>query len=146
MGSSKINTLIILGGNPAYNAPADSGFAENLKNVPSVIRLGYHFDETSKLASWHIPESHYLESWGDSISWDGTPGIIQPMIEPLYGTRSKLEMLLLLLNGNLENVKEGEKELTPAYAAVRQTWRQIIGPSDQQFRRLSHWVLARSIQ
>ncbi len=32
--------------------------------------------------------AHPLESWGDARAWDGTYGVVQPLIEPLYGGRS----------------------------------------------------------
>ena len=69
----EVETLIILGGNPAYNAPADLGFADRMKQVATTIRLGLHVDETSRLATWHLPAAHHLEAWGDARAGDGTP-------------------------------------------------------------------------
>ncbi len=88
-----VRTLLILGGNPAYDAPADLGFAELLGRVPVSIRLGLHEDETSAHCSWHLPRAHALESWGDGRAWDGTVTLRQPLIEPLYGGRSEIEVL-----------------------------------------------------
>jgi MoCo/4Fe-4S cofactor protein with predicted Tat translocation signal len=93
-----IQTVVILGGNPAYNAPADSGFAEALKQAPQVVRLGYHQDETSLLAGVTIPEAHYLESWGDARTADGTIVPIQPMIQPLFGGLTDCEVLARILS------------------------------------------------
>ena len=67
----EVETLIILGGNPVYTAPADLGLADRIKQVATTIRLGLHADETSALASWHLPAAHYLESWGDARAGDG---------------------------------------------------------------------------
>lgn len=96
MRDGSVSTLFIFGGNPAYNAPADLNFAELLGNVKDVVRLGMFEDETSKLSRWHLPEAHYLESWGDARTFDGTYSAIQPMILPLWGGISELEVLAML--------------------------------------------------
>ncbi len=88
-----VKTLIVLGGNPAYNAPADLDFGALLKSVPDVIRFGYYPDETSALAGTHIGATHYLESWGDARTVDGTIVPIQPMILPLFNGISEVELL-----------------------------------------------------
>ncbi|MDI1249081.1 MAG: TAT-variant-translocated molybdopterin oxidoreductase [Lacunisphaera sp.] len=88
-----VKTLVVLGGNPAYNAPADLDFGALLKSVPTVIRHGYYADETSALAGVHIAGTHYLESWGDARTVDGTIVPIQPMIMPLFNGMSEVELL-----------------------------------------------------
>jgi MoCo/4Fe-4S cofactor protein with predicted Tat translocation signal len=93
MNSGQVETLIILGGNPVYNAPVDLNFGESLKKVALRVHLSAHRDETSELCHWHIPEAHYLESWGDTRAHDGTATIIQPLIAPLYGGRTAHELL-----------------------------------------------------
>ena len=94
--SGSVTTLLVLGGNPAYDAPADLGFKDLLSKVPFSARLGQYEDETSALCHWHIPEAHELESWGDARAYDGTVSVIQPLIAPLYGGKSALELLGLL--------------------------------------------------
>jgi len=98
MRAGKVDILIILGGNPAYDAPADLGFADALKNTKIPIRVhhGLYQNETAELCQWHVNEAHYLESWGDSRAYDGTASIVQPLIAPLYGSRSAYEMASLL--------------------------------------------------
>jgi molybdopterin-containing oxidoreductase family iron-sulfur binding subunit len=91
--AGSVKTLVVLGGNPAYNAPADLDFAALLKSVPTVIRHGYYSDETSALAGVHIASTHYLESWGDARTVDGTIVPIQPMIMPLFNGMSEVELL-----------------------------------------------------
>ena len=88
----------MLGGNPAYDAPADLKFAELLRSakVPLKIHLGSHQDETAGLCQWHVPEAHALESWGDVRGFDGTATIQQPLIAPLYGGKSAIELLSVL--------------------------------------------------
>ncbi len=98
MRAGKVDVLIILGGNPVYDAPADFGFADALKNtnIPIRIHLGLHNNETAELCQWHVNEAHYLESWGDTRAYDGTVSIVQPLIAPLYGGKSAYEMISLL--------------------------------------------------
>ena len=91
MESGTVDMLVILGGNPAYNAPP--AFENALGKVKLSIRLGLYEDETSSLCTWHIPESHYLEAWSDARAFDGTITIRQPLIAPLYNTRSQHELL-----------------------------------------------------
>jgi MoCo/4Fe-4S cofactor protein with predicted Tat translocation signal len=91
-----VELLVIIGGNPVYNSPADLKIDQNrLDKNKNLIRvhLSPYKDETSDLCHWHIPETHYLESWGDARSYDGTVSIIQPLIEPLYDGKTALELL-----------------------------------------------------
>src|SRR5215472_4152039 len=102
MKSGKVELLVILGGNPVYDAPADFGFYDALKNsnIPLCIHLGLHNDETAELCHWHINEAHYLEAWGDTRAYDGTVSLVQPLIAPLYGGKSALELLSLFAGQN----------------------------------------------
>ena len=98
MRAGKIDMLIIMGGNPAYDAPADLGFADALQNtkIPLRVHLGLYQDETAELCHWHINEAHYLEAWGDARAYDGTVSIVQPLIAPLYNGKSACELSALL--------------------------------------------------
>ncbi|MFZ0796356.1 MAG: TAT-variant-translocated molybdopterin oxidoreductase, partial [Terriglobales bacterium] len=98
MRAGKVDLLLILGGNPAYDAPAELEFDAALKSntVNLKVFLGSHRNETADLCQWHVPEAHYLESWSDARAYDGTVSIIQPLIEPLYGGRSAHEIIAIL--------------------------------------------------
>ena len=98
MRAGKVDLLIILGGNPAYDAPADFGFADALKNtkIPLRVHLGLYQNETAELCQWHINEAHYLEAWSDARAYDGSVSIMQPLIAPLYRGRSSHEIAALL--------------------------------------------------
>src|SRR2546430_3561429 len=96
-GKIGVKTLIILGGNPIYDAPADLNFAGKLADIETSIHLSEYDDETSKKCKWHVPRAHFLETWGDSRTWDGTITLAQPLIMPLYGGLSPAELLSLLL-------------------------------------------------
>ncbi len=98
INSGKVDLLIILGGNPAYDAPADLDFANVLKSdkVPLRVHLGLYDNETAELCHWHVNQSHELETWGDARAYDGTVSIIQPLIAPLYNGKSALEFVAFL--------------------------------------------------
>lgn len=94
--AGSVKTLLVLNGNPAYNAPADLDFGALLKSVPDVIRYGYNNDETSALSGTHLAATHYLESWGDARTADGTIVPVQPMIMPLFNGLMETELLARL--------------------------------------------------
>ncbi len=112
MNAGEVQSLIILGGNPVYNAPVDLQFADALSKVPLRVRLGLYDDETSQLCHWHIPETHYLESWSDARAFDGTITVIQPLIAPLYGGKSAHELIAALLG-----------QQCPGHDIVREYWK-----------------------
>lgn len=117
MRPGQVQTLFVLGGNPAYNAPADLDFASLLDQVPDSVRLGIFPDETSKLSKWHLPAAHYLESWGDGRAFDGTYTAVQPMILPLYGGLTESDILAPMAG----QPKAKGSEL------INETFRQIVG-------------------
>ena len=112
MAAGRVNTLLILGANPAYTAPADLDFAGAYGKVGLRIHVGLYQDETAALSHWHIPETHFLEAWSDVRAFDGTAAIIQPLIEPLYGGRSAHEILALF----------SDQPLPKGYDIVRTYW------------------------
>jgi MoCo/4Fe-4S cofactor protein with predicted Tat translocation signal len=94
--ANKVDTLIIIGGNPTYNTPVDLRLDLNrLNKVRLRAHLNLYNNETSEICHWHIPATHYLESWGDARSYDGTVTIVQPLIAPLYEGRTAHEVLAL---------------------------------------------------
>src|SRR6202043_2687296 len=99
MRAGKVDLLVILGANPVYDAPADFGFADAIKNsnIPLRLHLGLYNDETAELCHWHVSEAHYLESWGATRAYDGTVSIVQPLIAPLYDGKSTHELVGLLM-------------------------------------------------
>ena len=113
MRGGKVDILIILGGNPAYDAPADFGFADALKNtsIPLRVHLGLYQNETAELCQWHVNQAHYLEAWGDGRAYDGTVSIVQPLIAPLYEGKSACE-LVSMLSGHADT---GGHEIVQAY-------------------------------
>jgi MoCo/4Fe-4S cofactor protein with predicted Tat translocation signal len=128
--AGKVDLLIILGGNPAYDTPADLDFANVLKDgrVPLRVHLGLYQNETAELCQWHVNQSHELEAWGDARAYDGTVSVIQPLIAPLYGGKSAVEFIALL---------SGQADAT-GYDLVRAYWqKQHAGVDFEQFWRKS---------
>ncbi len=97
LNAGEVEMLVILGGNPAYNAPADANWAAAQAKARSVVRLGYYEDETfeatKRATDWHLPLAHFLESWGDALTSDGTLVPVQPLISPLFGAWTEIEVL-----------------------------------------------------
>jgi MoCo/4Fe-4S cofactor protein with predicted Tat translocation signal len=130
MNGGKVDLLIILGGNPSFDAPSDLNFADALKNgkIPLRVHHGLYQDETAELCQWHVNATHELEAWGDARAYDGTVSIIQPLIAPLYGAKSALEFVALL---------SGQPDAT-GYDLTRSYWqRQHSGADFEQFWRKS---------
>ena len=122
--SGAVHTLLILGGNPAYDAPAELELEKHIAAVPNSIHLSNYRNETSLACLWHAPRAHYLECWGDARAYDGTVSIQQPLIEPLFGGISSIE-LLAMLSGD---------EVRAGRALVQRTF----GGSEADFRRALH--------
>ena len=130
MKAGTVQTLVVLGGNPVFDAPADLEFASAMAKVPHSIALGHGVDETSSKAEWHVPLAHYLESWGDARAVGGTLSVVQPLILPLFGGRTAMEVLGLMV---------GDKD-RPGYDIVRDTWKPILGEAefDKKWNRVLH--------
>jgi MoCo/4Fe-4S cofactor protein with predicted Tat translocation signal len=120
INAGKVDLLIILGGNPAYDAPSDLQFADVLKSnkAPLRVHLGLYQNETAELCQWHINQAHELEAWGDARAYDGTVSIIQPLIAPLYSGKSAVELVALL---------SGQADAN-GYDLVRAFWSKYITP------------------
>jgi MoCo/4Fe-4S cofactor protein with predicted Tat translocation signal len=95
MNAGKVETLVVIGGNPVFNAPVDLDFAGALDKVKLRIQLSDYKNDTTDFMHWHIPEAHYLEAWSDARAYDGTASVIQPMILPLYEGKSAHELLAI---------------------------------------------------
>ena len=122
INAGKVDLLVILGGNPAYDAPSDLDFANVLKNgrIPLRVHLGLYQNETAELCQWHVNQAHELEAWGDARAYDGTANIIQPLMAPLYGGKSPLEFIALL---------SGQADAA-GYDLVRSYWQKQHASSD----------------
>ena len=96
MNAGKVDTLLMLEGNPVYSAPVDLDFGGALKKVALSAYVGLFSDETADLCHWYVPSAHYLESWSDVRGFDGTVSFVQPLIAPLYGGKTGHEVISAL--------------------------------------------------
>ncbi|HLY19494.1 MAG TPA: TAT-variant-translocated molybdopterin oxidoreductase, partial [Bryobacteraceae bacterium] len=129
LDAGAVDLLLILGGNPAFNAPVELGFRDRLKKAALRVHLSLQEDETSELCHWHLPMTHYLETWSDCRAHDGTVTIMQPLIAPLYAGKSAHEVLTML-TGQPERTSY---DIVKAYWAARHTgadfdawWRKAV--------------------
>ncbi|MBI4264375.1 MAG: TAT-variant-translocated molybdopterin oxidoreductase [Acidobacteria bacterium] len=121
MRAGTVELLLILGGNPVYTTPVDLDCASALQNVRMRAHLGLYEDETAALCHWHVPETHFLEAWGDVRSDNGTVTIVQPLIAPLYGGKSAHEVMSAI----------GEAGERSGYDLVRAFWAGQTGLSTE---------------
>jgi molybdopterin-containing oxidoreductase family iron-sulfur binding subunit len=132
--ANKVQTLFILGGNPRYNMLADLDWDSMQLGSRTVVRLGYYEDETawesakSSMSQWDLPAAHFLESWGDERTANGTLVPIQPLIEPLFDGLTELEVLAILAGA----------EKTKPYEIVRETFRLLGAPGENDWRKFLH--------
>jgi molybdopterin-containing oxidoreductase family iron-sulfur binding subunit len=130
MQNDEVDTLLMMGVNPVYDAPAGLDFEAAMGNVQNTIHCGLWRDETAQVSRWHVPRTHYLESWGDGRAYDGTLSVIQPLIRPLYeDAHSEIEVLNLLATG---------VDAT-GYDLVREQWRRRLPQNfEERWRQVLH--------
>ncbi len=130
MKGGKVDFLLVLGVNPVFDAPADLEFIKALDSVKGLtIHHGLYRDETGALCRWHLNSSHYLESWGDVRGHDGTVAIQQPLIAPIHGGRSPIDLFSTLLDlgtGGLEAVQETWKKHPGESADFEAWWQRVL--------------------
>ena len=112
----RVSALIVVAANPTYQAPGDIPFASIYAKVPLRVHAGSHVDETAALSNWHLPLPHQLEDWSDARAPDGTPTIVQPVVRPMYDSRSAHEIMAALTSDEGPTARE----------LVRQTWAQQL--------------------
>jgi MoCo/4Fe-4S cofactor protein with predicted Tat translocation signal len=134
INAGNVDTLIILGGNPAYDAPTDLKFADALgaiaKKGGTTLHLSLYDNETSHACQWHVNRAHYLESWGDSEAWDGTICLQQPMIRPLFNGFTPASLLAMLMGETVESIMgisaDVAKEVTLDQAVLYRAWSGLM--------------------
>ena len=114
MQRAAVDLLVILGGNPVYDAPTDLGFGQALQKVKFSVHHSLQANETSARCRWHVPATHFLESWSDIRAFDGTATIVQPLVEPLYDGISVHQLLDAFIR----------QPVRSAYELVKATWQK----------------------
>jgi len=128
--NGKINTLILSNINPVYSNSVDTDFTSAMEIAKNVIHYGFSESETSILCNWHLPGTHYLETWGDVRSFDNTLSVIQPMIAPLFKGKSQAEFFNTLMTA----------EFTSDYDLVSETWKSLLVSQgfEKQWQQVLH--------
>jgi MoCo/4Fe-4S cofactor protein with predicted Tat translocation signal len=141
--ADNVDMLLIIGCNPVYTAPPELRFAERMGRASADkllrVHLGLYQDETAQQCQWHIPEAHFLESWGDARSHDGTVSFIQPLIAPLHHGKTAAELLSHLASQGIQR-DEDTLDDRSSYSVVRTYWRRVFDnrlPAHQEVR--SEW-------
>jgi molybdopterin-containing oxidoreductase family iron-sulfur binding subunit len=120
LAARKVETLVVIGANPAYDSPGHLQLGNLIAAVPFSAHLGLYGDESAMRCRWRLPMSHPLESWSDLRAFEGTASIVQPLIRPLYDSRTAHELLAIMLG-----------ELSPSsHGIVMANWRARSGASD----------------
>lgn len=132
----RVSALVVLGANPVYQSPGDVPFAALYARVPLRVHAGLHVDETAALSNWHVPLSHALEDWSDARAPDGSATIIQPVVRPMYDSRSLHEVVAALTSD----------EAPPAQALVRQTWAAQLADANAWANALKVGFVAAPLQ
>jgi molybdopterin-containing oxidoreductase family iron-sulfur binding subunit len=127
LNGGEVSTLVCLGVNPAYDAPGDLDFARAMTKAANRITLAHDFNETIAASTWRLPMAHALESWGDLESIEGVHSPVQPMIAPLYGGKTDLEVLAMICGDELAKAE--------GYDIVRSTWKAREGFARGDFER-----------
>ena len=126
MNAGKVDLLLIVGGNPLYDAPADLKFAEAMDKVQLRVQHSVYQNETTDHVHWHINATHYLEQWGDVRTIDGTVTLIQPLIAPLYDGKSEYEFVEALIGSSTAT----------GYEIVRKYWQgKLTGDFEPAWRK-----------
>ena len=126
--AGRVKALLVLGGNPVYDAPRELELAELIRRAPFSLHLGLRDDETSAACAWHVPQAHFLEQWSDTRAFDGTASVVQPVVAPLYGGIAAHELLADLLGA----VQGGPRDWVRARwtggeaAVADRTWRELL--------------------
>ena len=110
--AGRVAALFVIGANPVHQSPGEVDFTKLYAKVPLRVHAGLHVDETGARSNWHLPLPHSLEDWSDARSPDGRATIIQPVVRPMYDSRSPHELLAAFTIDRPEVAKD----------IVRQTW------------------------
>ena len=116
MHAGRVDTLVTIDTNPCYAASPTLRFADAMAKVPLTLAAVRIPDETSARAQWQLPLSHPLEGWHDWRAPDGTASIAQPLIRPMWDTRTPSDVVDLILD---------PAAAPQSYRRVSETWAHL---------------------
>jgi molybdopterin-containing oxidoreductase family iron-sulfur binding subunit len=136
LDSGEVASLVIVGGDPVYTAPADLDFARRLRAGTTTAYVGLHENATARACQWFVPQAHFLESWGDARAFDGSASIAQPLMRPMFDGKTASQVLAAFVG----RAEATSRDLVQSY------WRaNAPGPFDVFWQRaLVHGVIEES--
>ena len=136
LNSGGIKTLFIHGVNPIFELPKSLGFAEALGNVGTVISFATFPDETAVASDYIFPDHHGLESWGYQRPATGSTQSVlsgaQPVVSPMYNTRSTVDVLLLAAQSAGDNAAQ-TLPFSDEVAYIQNKLTSLVGQPDGSF-------------
>ena len=95
MAAGEIEVLILGSAvNPAFTLPGGLKVVDAIRKVPFVVSAANLPDETTALAHLILPDTHWLEAWGDYSPREGVTGFMQPTMLPIRDSRAFGDVLL----------------------------------------------------
>ena len=122
MRLGKVEILVVHDVNPLFTLPAELKVAEALEKVPFVVSLSSFLDETSEKAHLVLPSSTSFESWGDYSPRKSVAGVIQPVMRPVFNTKSAGDTLLSV-SAKTESLKNAFSQ-KKYYDYLRDEWKK----------------------
>jgi anaerobic selenocysteine-containing dehydrogenase/Fe-S-cluster-containing dehydrogenase component len=143
MAAGEIEVLVLGPGvDPAFTLPSGLKLADAVRKVPLVVSFARIPDQTSALAHVVLPDTHWLESWGDYSPREGVVGFLQPTMAPIRDSRPMGDTLLRI--GRAALGAEAGKGPLP-WASFEQylkgTWEPLVkGQLEEALRRGGHFA------
>jgi len=122
----QVDHIINLGCNPFYDAPVDLNWAEAAAGKTKFRLADHASDESSEKSGITAPRAHYLESWGDARTSDGTYVPVQPLIAPLFGAMNELEVLAVFANPKSPRTAHEVVQSTFAKNFPGESWQHFL--------------------
>ncbi|NBW41643.1 4Fe-4S dicluster domain-containing protein [bacterium] len=160
LGKGNLRLLLVGDGvNPAFTLPADYGLqyainqgrverqkaineAGNVdSDIPLVVSFSSSLDETAKMADLILPSHHSLEDWGDTEAVPGIRSIVQPVMTPVFDTKSFGDTLLTVAKAlGVKISSAGDTSTFQDY--VKAQWRKVYNGSGST-KGFAKWWLER---
>src|SRR5712691_6314438 len=114
--------------NPAFTLPGGLKFTDAVKKVGLVVSFANRPDETTALAHLVLPDTHWLESWGDYAPREGVVGLMQPTMMPIRDSRPFGDLLLAIGRAALGTTEEGKGPLpwTSFEPFLKAAWEPVV--------------------
>jgi molybdopterin-containing oxidoreductase family iron-sulfur binding subunit len=124
LAAGNVSQLLLLDCNPLQASAPEPGLEGLMQKVPFCLHAGLYYDESAAHCHWHVPLNHALDGWTDVRAADGSACIVQPLIEPMYSTRTLHQLIELLLT-SADSDALNHVRSTWAHVAQDQ-WRQAL--------------------